>query len=261
MTFNLPITIEQYETINPTVNVTINNNGKSAIYFTPSKETVWRVQTLASKEPDTVNWITGFQDGEILVDIGANVGMYTILSAVMHNIRVYSFEPESQNYATLNKNIAYNKLQNRVIAYPIALSDETKFDKLYLSDFNTGGSCHSFGEEVGFDLQQRKSPFVQGAFATTLDRLVEDGVIPVPTHIKVDVDGFEHKVIEGAKKTLANPILKSILIEINTHLQQHLELVDYMLSQGFEYDQAEAMKYMRKEGAFEGCSNYIFKRK
>jgi len=261
MTFNLPITIEQYQQITPVINLTVNKTGKQISYYTPSAETVWRVETLASKEPDTINWINSFEDNDVLVDIGANVGMYTIFSAGIHNMKVYAFEPESQNFAVLNKNIAINQFQDRVIAYPIALSNETKFDKLYLSQFNTGGSCHSFGEEVDFNLIERKSPFVQGAFATTLDKLVEDGIIPVPTHIKIDVDGFEHKVIEGAKQTLANPILKSILIEINTNLQQHMELVNYMLSQGFAYNEEETMQYMRKEGAFKGCSNFIFKRK
>ena len=43
-----------------------------------------------------------------------------------------------------------------------------------------------------------------------LDDLIEYGNMPVPTRIKIDVDGFEHKVIEGAKKTLNNPSLKSL---------------------------------------------------
>ncbi len=68
-------------------------------------------------------WIAGFEAGEVLVDIGANVGMYTIWAAKTRGVTVYAFEPESQNYALLNKNIFYNQLGDRVHAYGVALSD------------------------------------------------------------------------------------------------------------------------------------------
>jgi FkbM family methyltransferase len=45
-----------------------------------------------------------------MIYVGANVGMYTIWAAATRNARVYAFEPEAQNYATLNRNIALNNL-------------------------------------------------------------------------------------------------------------------------------------------------------
>jgi len=67
------LTLEEYEKLNPRCEVM--HNGVRVVYATPSSSTKWRVDTLFEKEPITVNWIAGFAAGEVLVDIGANVGM------------------------------------------------------------------------------------------------------------------------------------------------------------------------------------------
>jgi FkbM family methyltransferase len=223
--------------------------------------TAWRVKSLFEKEPDTIRWIEAMEPESILVDIGANVGMYSVFSAMTRQVRVYAFEPESQNYALLNANIAANGLSHRVLAFPVALSDTMQLDKLYLSDFSAGGSCHSFAEEVGFDLQPRKAAFTQGCFSVTLDQLVESGAIPVPDYIKLDVDGIEHKVLQGARKTLANPKVKELLVELNTHLPEHNAIIEFLLAQGFMYDGSQVKGALRKSGAFEGVGEFIFRRR
>ena len=70
---------------------------KEIKFFIPNTVTEWRVDTLLSKEPETIKWIDEF-DGEkkIFWDIGANVGIYSIYAVVKHqNIEVVSFEPHS----------------------------------------------------------------------------------------------------------------------------------------------------------------------
>lgn len=233
---------------------------KQMRFQTPNRMTQWRVESLFTKEPDTIEWLRGMKPGEVLVDVGANVGMYSIFSAVMQDVRVYAFEPESQNYALLNSNIALNKLSGKVVAFPLALSDRSGADALYLSDFSPGGSCHSFGEQVGFDLKPRGSAFAQGAFSVPLDQLVGAGSVPVPDHIKLDVDGFEHKVIDGARETLRNPKVKSVLVELNTHLQEHQDAIKTLEGLGFRYDPEQARGALRGSGTFEGVGEFIFRR-
>jgi FkbM family methyltransferase len=230
------------------------------IFNTPNKMTNWRVQSLFDKEPDTIRWIEAMTPGSVLVDVGANVGMYTVFSAVTRQVKVYAFEPESQNYSLLNQNIASNALSDSVIAYPLALSDETGANRLYLSQFTAGGSCHSFGEDVGFDLRPRGHAFAQGSFCTTLDQLVKNGTVPVPDYIKLDVDGFEHKVIEGARETLKNLKVKEILVELNTHLPEHNAVIDRLSALGFTHDPEQVKGALRKSGAFEGVGEFIFRR-
>ena len=60
----------------------------SIVYATPNKMTAWRVRTLFSKEPDTIAWLLSFRSGDVLIDIGANVGMYTIFAAGVFADRV-----------------------------------------------------------------------------------------------------------------------------------------------------------------------------
>jgi len=222
--------------------------------------TAWRAQSAMTKEPGTISWIEEFRPGEVLVDIGANVGIYSLCAARFNDVRVFAFEPESQNFALLNENIHRNSLDELVTAYCVALSNQTRFDLLYLTEFGAGGSCHSFGASLSPGLKPRPSPFRQGCFATTLDALVVQGVIPVPQHVKIDVDGIEHKVVGGADATFRDPRVKSVLVELNSALDEHWEVVDGMLARGFTYDAAEADRARRREGPFAGTGNYVFRR-
>jgi FkbM family methyltransferase len=230
-------------------------------YVTPNKTCAWRVKTLATKEPSTIAWLDSLAPGAPLLDVGANVGMYSIYAAVVRRSQVFAFEPESQNYALLCQNIVLNKVSERVLAWPAALSDRAGFDRLYLSAFEPGGSCHAFGEARDPFLKPMRSPFVQGSFATTIDSLVAAGTLPVPAAIKIDVDGFEHRVIVGASRTLQEPGLASLLIEINPQLAEHRWVVEHLGELGFGYDPAQVAAAVRKQGHFEGVAEYVFRRR
>ena len=80
----------------------------NGIKFDVSYKTPWlRGERLFSKEPDTIHWINEImQPGDILYDIGANIGTYSLYAA-SRNIEVYAFEPESTSYAILNKTQRY----------------------------------------------------------------------------------------------------------------------------------------------------------
>lgn len=253
------LTLEAYEALNPTQKIPFTN-GVTATYATPNRYTSWRVTSFFEKEPDTLKWIEGFEPGDVLIDVGANVGMYSIWAALTRNVQVFSFEPESQNYALLNKNIILNNLSGRVIAYCCALSDEKRFSNLYLSTFMPGGSCHTFGEEIDFNLKPQHAAFTQGSFSISLDELVATNVLPIPNHIKIDVDGLEHKVVSGCRNLLADHRLKSVLIEINQNLAEHRALVELMSKFGFKYEQSQVESAMRTSGTFEGVGNYVFQR-
>src|SRR5512145_2382546 len=204
----------------------IEHRGVRITFATPNAHTAWRVDTLFTKEPDTIEWLESFGSGDVLLDVGANVGMYTIFAAKVSGATVHAFEPESQNYAVLNQNVMLNQLDKTVSAYCAALSDRTGFDRLYLSEFVAGSSCHSWGAPLDFHNRPRGSPFAQGCYSTTIDTMVASGAMPVPTHIKIDVDGLEHAVLAGARETLRNPALHSVLAEINTNLAEHWGIVD-----------------------------------
>ena len=234
-----------------------------------------RVRTLFSKEPITLAWIDSFAEGETLFDIGANVGMYTIYAAVMRNANVYAFEPEALNYAELNKNIYLNELHGQVLAYCLALSDVDKLDRLLLSDFGLGISYHDFEEnswtedkEFSADWKVSKdNRRPQGCIGQRVDTLIQEG-LPVPHHIKIDVDGLEHRVVQGMIETLRQPELKTVLIEFNFDNPKNLEVIDQFTALGwrFSWEQlrinrkvkftVDQIKSYQERGV--GGLNYIF---
>jgi FkbM family methyltransferase len=234
-----------------------------------------RLRTLFSKEPITLAWIDTFAEGETLYDVGANVGMYTVYAAVVRNTSVYAFEPEALNYAELNKNIFLNDLHDRVLAYCIALSDVDKVDRLLLSDFGVGISYHDFEENSWTEdktfapdwsvSKDNRRP--QGCIGYRFDTLFGEG-LPTPHHIKIDVDGLEHRVISGMMETLRQPTLKTVLVEINFDNPKNLAIINQMAELGWRYSweqlrtnrrvkfTVEMIKDYQKRGV--GGLNYIF---
>ena len=253
------LTLEEYEKLLPRCQLT--HNGVPIEYLTPSTVLKWRVDTLFSKEPCTLEWIATFQPADVLVDVGANVGMYTIWAAKTRGARVFAFEPEAQNYALLNRNIVLNGLADRVKAYCLALSDVEGFSELHLSDLRAGGSCHSLGERVDFAHRPMQPEYSQGCISARLDELVRRGVVPEPDYVKIDVDGFEPKVIAGAAAALRGKRLKSLLIEINQNLPDHMLLVAHLHACGYRHDPAQVERAVRKSGTFKGCAEYVFERR
>lgn len=210
------------------------------------------MDTLLTKEPDTIKWLDSMQAGEVLYDVGANIGQYTLYAAA-RGINVLAFEPESQNYALLCKNLVYNRFET--LAFPVCLSDQSRLGNLHLSCFLLGGSCHSFDKAVNFKGEERSTPFKQGSISITLDSVVEQGN-PTPNYVKIDVDGFEPQVVGGMKETL--PKLKSLLVEINSNLPEHRQLAEDICKVGFTFDEEQVKTARRTEGPFKGVGNYIF---
>lgn len=219
---------------------------------------LWRAGHYDSKEPDTLDWIDAcFDAGDIVYDVGANIGQYSLYAArrLRGDVRILSFEPEALNFAKLNRNIVLNDLGGAITAYPIAISDETGLDTFFVKTFVSGASLHALGRavtqgEVPFEAQN-----LQGTLAVSLDDLVGRFGLPAPTHIKVDVDGIEERIVSGASELLGNPALRTVLIEIFSHGDIADRIEDTFIRAGFTLDNAGAID--RSQGR---VNNFIFVR-
>ena len=70
----------------------------------------YRADTYATKEPETIEWMDRlFKSDEVMWDIGANIGLYSLYAARAKGLKVFAFEPESTNFARLNNNINLNQ--------------------------------------------------------------------------------------------------------------------------------------------------------
>lgn len=250
-------------------------DNKKIRYANNNKHGGKRIKSLFSKEPLTIPWLETMKAGEVFVDIGANVGMYSIYAAAYAGVQVYSFEPESQNYAELNKNIFINGLNEKISAYCLALSNEKKFSHLLLSDFGPAFAHHDFGGDswkgdklLGNKVFKKQDRIKQGCYSISLDELIATGVVPAPQHIKIDVDGIESRIIAGAENVLRGDSLKTILIEVDFDIEESVKIIDLMLNWGWRFskdqvriNQHEIVPYEVFEKRLEkreGGSNFIF---
>ncbi|HAD88117.1 MAG TPA: FkbM family methyltransferase [Rhodospirillaceae bacterium] len=186
---------------------------------------LWRAQTLLTKEPETIEWIDTFNDDEVLFDIGANVGVYTIYAALGRKVRVLAFEPLAANYFLLNRNIEENRLSETVSAYCLALNDADMTGSFHVRDTGFGSALSSFAEAVDHKGEPFTARFEQGMVGMTLDGFIERFQPPFPDHIKIDVDGIEDKIVNGAARTLADPRLRSLSIELDAARPDYTDAV------------------------------------
>jgi FkbM family methyltransferase len=174
----------------------------------------WQVYRLRScaKEPETVRWLEEeIKRGDCLYDIGANVGAYSLVAnAVAQGMaRIFAFEPGFATFKELCLNIQLNRAERAIVPLPFALADRAALRTLRYSDPSPGAAQHTWEGEQGVGALGILTPVFN------LDSIVEFLGIPPPNLMKLDVDGPELKVLNGAKVTLAHPGLRSVLVELD----------------------------------------------
>lgn len=137
-----------------------------------------------------------------VVDLGANVGYYTLIMAklVGPKGRVYAFEPNPENFALLKKNVEANGYGNVSLAN-FAVSDKAKKEKLFLSEDNLGG--HHLTNRGDY----KKFTTVQ---TVVLDKFFSNEGMKID-FVKMDIEGSEPRAMKGMKKILrSNPRMQLI---------------------------------------------------
>ena len=211
----------------------VKHNDCQLLFTTPNPLTRWRAETFSQKEPETLEWIDNIEDGSVLWDIGANVGLYSIYAAKYRGLRVYGFEPSVFNLELLGRNCAINNVVDRVTIIPLALSDQTGVNTMRHSSTGWGGALSSFGVSFGADGNEFNSKIEYATFGVSADEFIAKHDLPNPDYIKIDVDGIEHLVLVGAKKTILSA--KSILIEINLDFSEQALTASTLLKEaGFK---------------------------
>lgn len=171
-----------------------------ALYSNDHEKMRW--MATYTKEPDTLWWISQFEKNKVFYDIGANIGLFSFVAA-KHGVKVIAFEPESQNFASLQRNIHANPTYD-ITAYCIGVTNERSFSMLYCSNMGAGGSYHELG------VKNKRTTYKQGSYGLSLDEITKS--LPAPNYIKIDVDGIERLVIDGYSHW---DKLDSFLVEMN----------------------------------------------
>jgi FkbM family methyltransferase len=156
---------------------------------------------------------------DLLLDVGANVGVYGLLAAKSTGCQVIACEPAPDTFRTLSDNVRLNRLDDRIELHHAAVGDTE--GTLTLSEGQHG-----------------LNHVVQGSGTTVpqhrLDDIIGDRA---PRALKLDVEGYEMHVLRGAARILADPAFKVVMVEINGLIERYGETVDgiraHLRSHGF----------------------------
>ncbi len=162
--------------------------------------------------------------GDTFIDIGANVGFYTLTMATIHpGLQIVAFEPNPKNYSLLQGNVAANKFKN-ISCEPMAMSDTEGVATLFLSESDMSASL-----QPGFETQAAPPISVP---TTTVDHYLAWHPAQGRIVIKVDVEGHEEQFLAGAHRTIAS-CRPDIIAEVTAPYEKHVE--QYLTGAGYRF--------------------------
>jgi len=177
--------------------------------------------------------------GDVIYDIGANVGFFSLIAArlVGHTGCVYSFEPVAENAASTRENVRLNDLRN-VTLFDIAVGRSSGNAELLLTEWDGGSSLSTSAVKPTEPISRRNVRVV------ALDHIVEQEKLRRPSFVKIDVEGAELDVLYGMSGTIANskPILLYEIDDGNKDSFQRRwsELDAYVSNLGYDVTHLEA---------------------
>ena len=178
-----------------------------------------RCMKMFIKEPGTCDWIKKeLRPGEIFYDVGANIGVYTVLAAVCtgENGRVFAFEPHCPSFSRLLDNIRVNNLEQIVTPCNFALHDQQGFFPFNYFSEEAATSHSQIGSASSDSRIEFKPEVSELKYSASIDSLIATKEFPPPHHIKIDVDGNELKILQGMSTLMKSPQRpKSIQVEID----------------------------------------------
>ena len=138
---------------------------------------------------------------DVFVDIGANVGGYTVLASVVTGARSIAFEPVPETYMELRRNVRLNDIESLVQCHCCALGETAGVNRM---TSERGGLNHIVSSEAA-----------SGTVEVAMDRLDTMLAGASCRLIKLDAEGYELNILRGAPETLASPNLQALIVELN----------------------------------------------
>lgn len=171
-------------------------------------------------------------DGDLFIDVGANIGSYTILAAAGCSCKVISIEPSERTFTALQKNIKVNDLESLVETHCIALSNTNGYIR-FTTDCDTTNHVVPEDESGNDD----SGSGYETVPVTTLDDILGNRYLSSRKVIKLDVEGYELNVLKGAIRTLESEDLLALIVEINGSSSRYSgtdgEIVNFLQGMGF----------------------------
>jgi FkbM family methyltransferase len=160
-------------------------------------------------EPKTLDWVDALPAAARFLDIGSNIGRFSLYAALRHpGLIVTAVDPDARVSHRLARSSAINGCGARIAQLLLGASDSDGHERLVfnfrIQQGHLGGAHITEPETFAYTVETMR-----------IDTMVERDLIAPPTHIKIDVDGHEAAVVRGAAKTLRDPHLRSVIIEVD----------------------------------------------
>ncbi|MFQ6134866.1 MAG: FkbM family methyltransferase [Nitrososphaerales archaeon] len=196
------------------------------LHPTKTPEDLWRAKRLGGREPE-VEDVFRPKSGWTVLDVGAHIGYYTVKSSKMvgEGGRVVSIEPYRENYELLLKNLELNSCSN-VQVIKKALTNYNGSTKLY---FGTDSGHNTLLEESVFATEEWEK-----VDAVTLDSLLNELGIESIDLAKIDVEGNELNLLEGARGVLTEGRIHRLVVEVHTPRALNNSIHRYLRDLGYE---------------------------
>ena len=186
-------------------------------------------------------------------DIGANIGSYSILAAKVIGTKVVAIEPIPQTFGCLQNNIAINNISDKIQALNIGVGEEEGILKF----------TNAFDTVNHVVLGNKNDESVIEVQVESLNALCKNKKLSQPILMKIDVEGFELSVLNGASDILMNEELKAIIIEINGCCKsfgvQEMDIHNKLVSYNFKaYTYNPFTRSLESQSSFTPNGNTIY---
>ena len=174
-----------------------------------------RILEAPHKEPATQQWLAHIAEespGATLWDVGANIGLFTLLGARL-GLNVVAFEPLLTSQQLLQLALPLNGVGESVVAIPVGLSDRTRTATFAIRSAHPGIT----GSSIGVDIKAARYRITTVTMAGDDVRSMLTEPFNAPTAIKLDVDGIELQILDGLCDTLASSELRHVMVEEVAH--------------------------------------------
>jgi len=169
------------------------------------------------------------EPNDTVVDIGANIGIFSLFAASKSKGRILAFEPFSENIRYFEQNLEENKIQNVTISNR-AVSDKNGTSKLYLGSTPVGNFLDKAISE--HDFETLKTVEVK---TISLENIFEEYGLSEIDYLKLDCEGSEGKILKGTPEKYLRRI-KKMAIEFHDNLSilSHTEICELLNPLGFK---------------------------
>jgi FkbM family methyltransferase len=244
---------EFIQSLDPKIDVEFEK--QKLTFRTGNGRLLWRANSLLTEEPLMISWIKSMKSDDVVLDVGANVGMYTVPIAKKAQA-VYACELDPLNVAILKENLFLNAVTDNVVVLPFACGESARIVEVTFRDLAYGDALQLI---EGGDPQNTRfghRTHTANVIQFSLDEVFVQLNLPRPNKIKIDVDGNELTVLHGMKDLIRGA--NEVYFE-DSFSDSCKAVVQYLSSVGFNKYQSVEMVSKNNSNQIIG-ENIVFKK-